>query len=238
LDDNTSDTNVSNVMGEAGQEEGWVVCRIFKKKNLNKTLDRPFSSSPITEDTRSQTLNSCNEGSLDQILHYMGRTCKEENEADNSARYLRPINTAINHVHHDRFMKLPSLESPNSVSSQNCFQPIITDNEASITNQVSYPLDSGLDNWSALDRLVASQLNGQNETSRQLDCFPVEPTMTYSTPTDLHRDLQLPTLRSSFSLLSNRSYHGTQDYNSEIDLWNFTIRSSSDPLCHLSNTSV
>jgi hypothetical protein len=66
-------------MGEAAQEDGWVVCRIFKKKNLNKTLDRAMSSSPITADTRNQTLSSCNEGSLDQMLHYMGSTCKEEN---------------------------------------------------------------------------------------------------------------------------------------------------------------
>ncbi|KAJ6404424.1 hypothetical protein OIU84_012584 [Salix udensis] len=214
LDDNTSDSNVSNVMGEAAQEDGWVVCRIFKKKNLNKTLDRALSSSPIAADTRNQTLSSsCNEGSLDQTPHYMGSSCKEENEADNSARYLWPIDTAINYVHHDRFMELPSLESPNSTNS-------------------------GLTNWVALDRLVASQINGQTETSTQSACFPNDPTITYYTPTDLHHDLQLPTLHSSFSFPSNRSYYEAQDYNSEMDLWNFSSRSSSDPLCHLSNTSV
>ncbi|KAJ6940618.1 hypothetical protein NC651_006679 [Populus alba x Populus x berolinensis] len=239
LDDNPTDTTVSNVMGEAAQEDGWVVCRIFKKKNLNKTLDRAMSSSPITEDTRNQTLSSCNDGSLDQMLHYMGSTCKEENGADNSARYLWPIDTAINHVHHDnRFMELPSLESPNSTSSLNFYQSMITENEGSITNQVSYPLDSGLNNWVALDSLVASQINGQAETSREPACFPNDPTMTYCTPTDLHHDLQFPTLRSSFSFPSNRSYHETQDYNSEIDLWNFSSRSSSDPQWHLSNTRV
>nr|ADR00332.1 wood-associated NAC domain transcription factor 2A [Populus trichocarpa]BAK14366.1 transcription factor [Populus trichocarpa] len=240
LDDSTSDTNVSNVMEEeAAQEEGWVVCRIFKKKNLNKTLDKPFSSSPISADTRNQMLSSCDEGTIDQTFHYMGRTCKEENVADNSAtaRYLRPVDTAINYVHHDGFMKLPSLESPNSISSQNCYQPMITDNEGSITNQMSYPLDPGLDNWATLDRLFAYQLNGQTETSRQLPC--IDPTITYCTPsTDLHHDLRLPTLRSSFPLPSNRSYHGTQDYNNEIDLWNFTTRSSPDTLCQLSNTGA
>ncbi|KAJ6338271.1 hypothetical protein OIU76_007861 [Salix suchowensis] len=239
LDDNISDSNVSNVMGEAAQEDGWVVCRIFKKKNLNKTLDRALSSSPITADTRNQTLSSsCNEGSLVQTPHYMGSSCKEENEADNSARYLWPIETAINYVHHDRFMELPSLESPNSTSSLNFYQPMVTENEGSIANQVSYPLDSGLTNWVALDRLVASQINGQTETSTQSACFPNDPTITYYTPTDLHHDLQLPTLHSSFSFPSNRSYYEAQDYNSEMDLWNFSSRSSADPLCHLSNTSV
>lgn len=210
-------------MEEAAQEEGWVVCRIFKKKYLNKTLDKPLSSSPIT---------------ADQTLHYMERTCKEENEADNSARYLiRPVDTPINYVHHDRLiMKLPSLESPNSISSQNCYQPMITDNEGSITNQTSYPLDPvpSLDSWATLDRLFAYQLNGQTEISRQLPCFPIDQAMAYCTP----NDLQLQTLRSSFPIPSNRSYHGAQDYNNEIDLWNFTTRSSSDTLCHLSDTGA
>ncbi|KAJ6400796.1 hypothetical protein OIU84_016261 [Salix udensis] len=237
LEDSTNDINVSNVMEEAAQEEGWVVCRIFKKKYLNKTLDKPRSSSPITADTRNQMLSSCDEGTIDQTFHYMERTCKEENEADNSARYLiRPVETAINYVHHDRFMKLPSLDSPNSISSQNCYQPMITDNEGSITNQTSYPLDPvpSLDSWATLDRLFAYQLNGQTETSRQLPCFPIDPAMAYCTP----NDLQLQTLRSSFPLPSNRSYHGAQDYSNEIDLWNFTTRSSSDTLCHLSDTGA
>nr|TKS14365.1 no apical meristem family protein [Populus alba] len=229
--------DVSNVMEEeAAQEEGWVVCRIFKKKNLNKTPDKPFSSPSFSADTRNQMLISCDEDTIDQTFHYMGRTCKEEKVADNGARYLRPVDTAINYVHHDGFMKLPSLESPNSISSQNCYQPMITDSEGSITNQISCPLDPGLDNWATLDRLLAYQLNGQTETSRQSPC--IDPTMTYCTPTDLHHDLRLPALRSSFPLPSNRSYHGTQDYNNEIDLWNFTTRSSPDTLCHLSDTGA
>lgn len=239
LDDSTGDhTNVSNVMEEeAALEEGWVVCRIFKKKNLNKTLDKPLSSPSISADTRNQMLISCDEDTIDQTFHYMGRTCKEEKVSDNSARYLRPVDTAINYVHHDGFMKLPSLESPNSISSQNCYlQPMITDSEGSITNQMSCPLDPGVDNWAALDRLLAYQLNGQTETSRQSPC--IDPTLTYCTPTDLHHDLRLPALRSSFPLPSNRSYHGTQDYNNEIDLWNFTTRSSPDTLCHLSDTGA
>ncbi|KAJ6723167.1 putative proteinC DOMAIN-CONTAINING PROTEIN 82-RELATED [Salix koriyanagi] len=36
LEDSTNDINVSYVMEEAAQEEGWVVCRIFKKKYLKK----------------------------------------------------------------------------------------------------------------------------------------------------------------------------------------------------------
>ncbi|OMO64209.1 hypothetical protein CCACVL1_21955 [Corchorus capsularis] len=252
-------------MGDGTQEEGWVVCRIFKKKNHHKTLDSPISSS-LSAETRNHMLmsNSCNEGALEHILEYMGRNnCKEDSEPNNinSTRFLRPIETAINNNGYpaDSFMKLPSLDSPNSTSSQNCYQPMMTDNEGncSITNQVSgdpnnsvynhhhHHNDSspGLTNWAALDRLVASQLNGQTESSRQLACFS-DHSIAYCNPTD-QPDLQLPAIRSS-SISSNRSYHGTQDhYNSEIDLWSFTRSSSSslsssvvDPLCHVVNASV
>ncbi|KAF2315167.1 hypothetical protein GH714_038315 [Hevea brasiliensis] len=253
LDDNinVADANVSNVLGEATQEEGWVVCRIFKKKNHHKTLDSPPSSSSIALEARTnQMFNSFNEGALDQILQYMGRTCKEENEANNiTARFLRPIDATINNGYRDsRCMKLPSLESPNSSSSQNCYPPMMM-NEGSISNQVSsmdpnsvYPLDSGLTNWAALDRLVASQLNGQSENSRQFGCFN-DPNMGYCNPIEQpHHDFQFPTQRSSFSLPSSRPYHGShQDYVSEIELWNFGSRSppsTSDPICHVSKSSV
>ncbi|XVE73633.1 hypothetical protein DITRI_Ditri11bG0134200 [Diplodiscus trichospermus] len=246
LDDNIVETNVSNDVGEGTQEEGWVVCRIFKKKYHHKTLDSPISSS-LTAETQNHIFSACNEGALEQILEYMGRNCKEDGEANISTRFLRPIETAISNGYRESFMKLPSLDSPNSNSSQNFYQPMMTDNEVSITNQVSgdpnsvYHNDSGLTNWAALDRLVASQLNGQTESSRQLACFS-DQTTTYCGPSTSHHDLQYPALRSS-SISSNRFYHGTQDYNSEIDLWSFTRSSSSslsssDPFCHVVNASV
>ncbi|WCJ22502.1 NAC domain-containing protein 43 [Euphorbia peplus] len=185
LDDVAVDTNVSQIMGEAGQEEGWVICRIFKKKNHYKTLDTPNFNKEFM-------LNSYNEGALDQILELdMGRSTKEENR-----RLLAPINTSINtngSYHYDRFLKLPNLESPNSSStSQNHDGP----------NQVSSfdpnpTFDSGLGNWVAFDRLVASQLNGHTENSRQLSSF-TDPDMAYTSLMDQPRD-----------------------YNTEIELWNF-----------------
>lgn len=237
---------VSNAVAEA-QEEGWVVCRIFKKKNHHKTVESssPMSSSSITAETRTQLLNSSDEGALEQIFQHMGRTCKEDNnEANNSRRFLRSIDTVINNgsTLHDRFMKLPTLESPNSTSSQNCYQPIhvqmIPENEAApITPHPVYHLDTGLnDDWAALDRLVASHLNGQTDTSKQLACFN-DPSMPFSSPTD-HNDHDSQLLQPRSSSSTTRSYHPTQDYNTEIDLWSFTrsCLQSSDPLCHISNT--
>ncbi|XP_047174088.1 NAC domain-containing protein 43-like [Vigna umbellata] len=280
LDDNTTgDTNiVSNVMGDGGQEEGWVVCRIFKKKNNLKTLDSPLGSG---EGRRSHLFESCDEGALEQILQQMGRGCKEESSYEGSYGYGRLGRGYETGVNNDRFMKLPSLESPKSTSMEsqqnnnsnsnngdnnnemnnNGYHPIIpadmgTDNEGSFaTHQVSggdpnmvHPMEpssggGGLTNWAALDRLVASQLNGQTEASRHFACFN-DPTIAYCTP---HHDLPLPTLRSSSNPSSNTTLtrpsaapayiNPAHDFASEIDLWNFT-RSTSEPLCHVSNTSL
>ncbi|OIW02277.1 hypothetical protein TanjilG_11171 [Lupinus angustifolius] len=247
-DNNTNNTIVSNVMGDGGQEEGWVVCRIFKKKNHLKTLDSPLASSISREGRRSYLFDSCdNEGALEHILQQMGRgMCKEENYEAKNYNY-----------HDNRFMKLPSLETPKSTSMEPVIH-MVTENEGSFTIQQDpnmfhhNPLEvsssmmvgsSGLTNWAALDTLVASQLNGQNDqASRQLACFN-DPTLGYSIS---DHDLQLLTLRSSSNTRSAISPDGgaafishTQDYTSEIDLWNFAqSTSSSETICHVSNTLV
>ncbi|XP_043723061.1 NAC domain-containing protein 43-like [Telopea speciosissima] len=289
----SSDPNQSNSMGEPAQEEGWVVCRVFKKKNHHKTIDSPKSSS-ITVDGKTQMFNPSNDGALDQILQYMGRSCKQENETTNMINinglnnnninintitspnnyinnhntnlgFLRPIEVAIsNGLHLDRFLHLPPLESPTLTSlpnddsiqdcgSQACYRPLddtqtLTDPElggATANLNPVYHSEPEISDWAVLDRLVASHLNVQTETCKQLTCFN-EPTMAFSSPSALptsddQEDLPvlLPQLRCSTSA-SNRSYHNTHDYNSEIDLWSFTrsSSSSSDPLCHVSNTSI
>ncbi|XP_034203801.1 NAC domain-containing protein 43-like [Prunus dulcis] len=219
------------------------------KISSGSTIMSTTTSSMTTETRSAQSLfDSCPEGALEQMLQYIGRTCKEEeNEGNNmSTRFkLQSINTGINNHngYHERFLKLPSLDSPNSTSSQDCYQPNIHEEmmgaENNIDEDFQHQMDSGLTNWAALDRFVASQLNGQAETSRQLACF--------SDPYDCnddHHELQLPTtLRSISSSSSNKSYHATQDYNNgEINLWSFARQSSSlsssDALCHVSNGSI
>ncbi|XP_054781308.1 NAC domain-containing protein 43 [Prosopis cineraria] len=273
LDDNTSDSNiVPNVMGDGAQEEGWVVCRIFKKKNHLKTLDCPLASSIITGEStrRSHMFDSCDdEGALEQILQQMGRSCKEENETNysNNGRFtLASFNNGGNNSssnYSERFLKLPSLESPkstslennNNIDTNNGYHPMIPEIEGSFTavHHMETSNVGGLASWAALDRLVASQLNGQTESSRQLACFsdPAGSAMMGYCTNDVVQDMQMPTIRSSSSSTSTSTHRAAymsphaQDYNSsEIDLWSFArsssslLSSSSEPLCHVSNTSV
>ncbi|KAJ4896382.1 NAC domain-containing protein 66 [Raphanus sativus] len=115
-----------------GGDEGWVVCRVFMKKSLCKTV---IISSP----RRSIKMPSFNEDTIGQFLEVMEQSCKEETIPD-------------------PFFKLPNLECPNNIAS---YQRLMDDQVSS--SHVSKSMDpSFVTSWAALDRLVASQLNGPN----------------------------------------------------------------------------
>ncbi|XP_022995651.1 NAC domain-containing protein 12-like [Cucurbita maxima] len=136
LDDSDRDNNICNSIGEAQlAEDGWVVCRVFKKKNYHKSMDSP-KTSPTSMDSEVHLQNSNNEeGVLDQILQYMGRTCKLEMESfsnfnnnniiQSSRLILSPKNNNTEDHHHQQqqrtidksFMHLPRLDSPTTVPS-------------------------------------------------------------------------------------------------------------------------
>lgn len=274
---------VSNTVGDQSMmgEDGWVVCRVFKKKNFQKALESP-KASPMNismDSNSSQILGARNDGVLDQILLYMGRSCKPENESfsnlnisdnstgtNNNMIFLtsskHTASSSIGHDQgqlHDRFMHLPRLESPSTLPSlpisnsspfdqdhhhhhYQSFDEMLTGTEPSFTNQAggcmseTAPADhdpkTRLNDWVAFDRLVASQLNGHEETAKQLSCF-TDPNMAFCPPPD-DDVVQLSDIRSS-SRLSQISHV----YNSANDIWNFTKSSSSpssssDPLSHLS----
>lgn len=238
---------VSSSIGESMSEDGWVVCRVFKKKNYQKALESPKSSYPM-DSSNNQMLpgGMRNDGVVDQILLYMGRTsCKLENHDSL----------------HDRFMHLPRLESQTSLPSlavhfdhdrsfKGCYHDqtiddmlIETDHQqpSPTTNQPNDPVDHDdpktriVNDWATIHQLVASQLNGHEDTSKHLSCFG-DPNMAFcSSPPSNDEDLQLsyPYLRPG-----RISQNQPEVYNSENDLWSFTKSSpspsSSDPLCHLS----
>ncbi|TXG50778.1 hypothetical protein EZV62_023302 [Acer yangbiense] len=124
-------------MGESVTEDGWVVCRVFRKKNYQKALDSPKSSPCLDSKSTSQAaaqimLSSSNDVVLDQILLYMqGRTpCKMENNSNNNSSNTLIMNTinsnnnnsnnnmrllmstSNDHYQHERCFHLPRLESP------------------------------------------------------------------------------------------------------------------------------
>ncbi|GMI95341.1 NAC domain containing protein 12, NAC SECONDARY WALL THICKENING PROMOTING 3 [Hibiscus trionum] len=260
-DNNTIDSNASNPIGDSMAEEGWVVCRVFRKKNYQKTLESPKSSSSTSLHSKTMMLCSGNDGALDQMFMYIGRTdnmnIPNTTTTNNSNNYLRMFIENNNGLH-ESFMHLPRLESPpppplpsldrNRSSFNSCFQSlddILTETEPSSINRSgrsggdyrrtvssvenNNETINGVNDWVTLDRLVATQLNGQVETtSKQLSCFSDNPNAVFSLCHD--DDVQL----SHINL--DKSNQNSQAYSSENDLWSLTKSSSpssSDPLCHL-----
>ncbi|KAG9453131.1 hypothetical protein H6P81_006035 [Aristolochia fimbriata] len=122
-----SQSNIGAAGGvESAQEDGWVVCRVFKKKNHHKAIDSPNNSSSVTSGdvmnggagqmVQYSSTSNGGDGALDQILQYMGRTCKQEKEPSSNKglrfdgrEMLADTSTT---TAHERFMQLPPLESP------------------------------------------------------------------------------------------------------------------------------
>ncbi|KAL0446551.1 UNVERIFIED_CONTAM: NAC domain-containing protein 43 [Sesamum latifolium] len=217
LDDNTHDhstTNVSNIGHEqSGPEEGWVVCRVFKKKNYHKALE-----SPLTSSTSIMSANlPRNDAVLDQILMYMGRSsssssCKQETES-----HVQFPNQSSGFMHIPELLESPTINHPSSSSS--------LANQSTANNVLMTEIGPYSSDWAALDRLVASQLNGQSSMNEDFS-------FTFD-----HDDDQMQLVHMT-SGVTDRHHNQVLMMSSETtDLWNFarsSSSSSSDPLCHLS----
>nr|AFN55274.1 NAC domain protein [Tamarix hispida] len=221
--------------GASASEEGWVVCRVFRKKNYHKVLDTNsppkinYSKTLSSMDLRAQMLNASsptasatttNQDVLDHLLSYMGNKtssssssnnnnmgCKRENNNTammTSISCLAPNNNKMNNIsmggivdmlrreslmHSD----LPPLDSPLDMSSPPPYDPNYCQSIDEMLNAddstTSTPTSATNNNtaggakedkinsasWVALDRLVASQLNGHVsdgvESCKQLSCL-------------------------------------------------------------------
>ncbi|KAG9140428.1 hypothetical protein Leryth_023139 [Lithospermum erythrorhizon] len=272
LDDNvTHDINVSAI-GESGSEEGWVVCRVFKKKNYHKSLDGSHQLSSTLTETRLlnnayNNKHSTNDEVLDQILAYMGRSCKQENETITKNIQFPTSSFIDDYQTTSRFLHLPGLECPTTYNNdQECLlkayeqqssfddsrinviitephdnpNPIINNNNYS-NNLVSVddytksgPSNNHITtNWVALDRLVASQLNGQVEDLKNktlANCFDNNAdqyddesfSFSFIDHHNQHNEVQV------MNPCSNKSNQESHVCNtSELEFWNFARSSSS-----------
>ncbi|CAN0908943.1 NAC domain-containing protein 12 [Linum grandiflorum] len=255
------------VIGEGGSEEGWVVCRVFRKKNYQKSLDSPRSSH--VADSKSNILMSSSstgyggsststDGVLDQILMYMGRRSTSASSIISGTSTGCKAESDYSNQHQERFIHLPRLvadhhEQQLQLHQQQSFggdDAMVTsddnnNNEPSSANQGSsnrFGVTAGMmvvNDWAALDRLVASQLNGHLHHHQQNDV--VDDDVDDNGMQNMKHDDDEDQFRS----MANRHNHYQQLIyggagESDNDIWtNFTKSSSSpssssDPLCHLS----
>ncbi|KAI3804505.1 hypothetical protein L1987_26100 [Smallanthus sonchifolius] len=247
LDDNTitsQDYGSRSNLCDSTQEDGWVVCRVFKKKNYHKAVESPQRSSSVpSTDSTAQMQQSLkkDESVHDQFLVYTnGKSCKQETDSlatittTTTTHDYNPLQQFINPIN-DRFLHLPRLQSPSGdmVSSATFNQDSIFHAHNSMTHLLTEVERSrnheNLENWSDVDRLVASQLNGLPRSSRQMYACYGEPNEDICFPLDHDDNKPQP---------SSMAKPNEAAYTSEIDIWNFAQSSSQssspDPFYHLS----
>ncbi|KAL0706526.1 hypothetical protein Bca4012_072952 [Brassica carinata] len=216
LDDTPTSNGCSDVVTEdpmSYNEDGWVVCRVFRKKNYQKIDDSPkitlFSSPDDTDENRRPTTfhNTLNATVLDHVLLCMDRSGPNI--------FMPEIQTKTQHQDDLLFMQLPSLETP---KSENLVGQCLT-----TTNQLDASLVEekitgrpGCSNWASLDRLVAWQLNNGHHTCDR-------------TSFDEEED--------GDAMMQRWDLHWNNEDN--VDIWSSFAESSSspsslDPLLHLS----
>ncbi|KAL1212135.1 NAC domain-containing protein 66 [Cardamine amara subsp. amara] len=120
-----------------GGDKGWVVCRVFKKKSLCKSI----TSSPA----RSLKTSSFEEETIDQLREVLGQSCKDE-------------------IILDPYLKLSNLECSNNTNTITSYQRLM-DDQVNNCHASKIVDPSFVASWAALDRLVASQLNEPNSYS-------------------------------------------------------------------------
>ncbi|RWW72406.1 hypothetical protein BHE74_00019801, partial [Ensete ventricosum] len=161
------------------QEEGWVVCRVFKKRlaAVRRVSDH---NSPCWYDDHVSSfitdLNSAKQISPQPDMVY------------HQHHHLLPCKPELDvhyHLPHDSFLQLPQLESPKLpmyVSHATAFQSSIITEEELIQSSKQFEIISTYDNtgnidqakeqvtdWRVLDKFVASQLT-HNDICREPNC--------------------------------------------------------------------
>ncbi|KAL8168012.1 hypothetical protein V2J09_009511 [Rumex salicifolius] len=170
------------------QEEGWVVCRAFKKKataqsNQNKGIDQGWDSASnyfFDQADETRILNSVMD-TPDRRHHYLPRNppsfipssssphnylCKQEIEHRTNNRSNLSIPMQSDHHHHHPFMQLPQLESPSfSLMKRPMISDHVTNNHdlEGLEKMKKGKYNAGsmekVTDWRALDKFVASQLS-------------------------------------------------------------------------------
>lgn len=244
LDDNIDIPLKTNANEPSNQEEGWVVCRVFKKKNYHKALESPQSSSSALSRSSALIQKPNNDAVLDQILMYMGRSCKQQ---DLESKH---NNSLLNNIHlDDHIMKINNTNSFMINNNVNRFIHLPgLDNHHSPTNN--------MEDVSSLQLIQQADCCSFDETLTEthpksgLGEMRWSHTSTGSGPSDwasldrlvasqLNGHDHVENISSNNSLCFPLHHHRKPNDDDDVDVefWSYARSSSpspSDPLCHLS----
>lgn len=139
------------------QEEGWVVCRAFKKRTTgqNKSNEGWDSSYFYDESSGVSSVVDPIDFITRQPQNFLAQNflCKQEIEADN-----------LSFMQSEQFVQLPQLESPSLplIKRPSSISPISDNNEEEEQINRGYNNNNKVTDWRALDKFVASQLSQED----------------------------------------------------------------------------
>nr|BAE20090.1 NAC-domain protein Ze567 [Zinnia elegans] len=144
------------------QEEGWVVCRAFKKRATGQTRTTPAWESNYFLDESSLLTSTMDDYTTIQpsnIPLTSSFMCKQELEASEN----------LNFIHCDQFIQLPHLESPSLQSIKRPISSILYEHDQQEDDQITKRITNNVRSkdevrdWRDLDKFVASQLSQEEE---------------------------------------------------------------------------
>ncbi|KAJ1422580.1 NAC domain [Sesbania bispinosa] len=133
------------------QEEGWVVCRAFKKRTNSQTKSIEGWDPSYLHDEQASGVSTSMMDPIDLILRQPQRNISPQNflykqeiiETDNNIGFMHP----------EQLIQLPQLESPSLLKRQQ-----INDDD----QNVGLSNTEKVTDWRALDKFVASQLSQEH----------------------------------------------------------------------------
>ncbi|KAM3376004.1 NAC domain-containing protein 7 isoform X1 [Capsicum galapagoense] len=205
----------------APQEEGWVICRVFKKKiAAGMRMDTSEHGSPIWYDDQLSFMQDMDSPKLihPQINynHYPNNYPNFKKELDNLHYQIPPHNP-----HHQFLQQLPLLETnsklvakPPGCSSMPIFGNLNVNRPALLTQEHVHPTFANNNNqvadqvtdWRVLDKFVASQLSQEDENNNY---SPNAPNTFQVTGDDMNLNKQEMAPENT----------STASSSSQIDLW-------------------
>ncbi|KAK2979695.1 hypothetical protein RJ640_027275, partial [Escallonia rubra] len=143
-------------------EEGWVVCRVFKKRMTTVRKMDEHDSLCWYDDQVSfmPDFDSPRRASNPYTSYHNHYSCKQE------------LDQLQYNIPHDQFLQLPHLESPKvpqSAASASCSSvaPYNFERNNAYCNNIEQGVDQVTD-WRVLDKFVASQLSQEDATTKEI----------------------------------------------------------------------
>ncbi|KAJ9164065.1 hypothetical protein P3X46_023680 [Hevea brasiliensis] len=184
--------------GTAHQEEGWVVCRVFKKRitTVRKASEHESSSWYDDQVSFMHEEDSPNQNSQPELAYHLSYSCKKELDL----QYHNQVASS-----HDHFLQLPLLQSPKLLKAATVYGLDI--NQASTLQSSSLSQEE-----QTRDQSLHSLYGHQNNNGQAVDPVTDWRVLDKFVASQLSQD-DLPKENNTYSNATNNIFHSSDQTN-------------------------